>query len=330
MSYGAGGEKWTWTIANYLKYKGYKVEIYALPYAPHGRRVVKPEKVLDNIPYHESWIHNVDADIAYIFYNPLAYIPFRCNSLKIAGIHTNVYFLPKSPPITYGGAAVFSRFLYKAIGRFDLSLYDAVHLVNKGANVRHKKVFNISNFVDTDKYKPLTSKFDRFTVLFCGRPIWQKGWDIFLKTAILSKKKHNNVDFAWVGGYDEKIRKYVRCLGYVSTDEQMADIYSSSHLVLQPSRSEGGYPPLSILESLACGTPAIVTPLKIYHGIELPLIYASTTEDILRKISEIRRNWVNGTYDELSRKCRSRVGIFAKKTVLPKIENMFIEMNKSV
>jgi len=70
-------------------------------------------------------------------------------------MHSNVYFLPRTPPITYGIPAVAARLLYKVIGLADLSFYSAVHVVNKAIRVKHLRVFYVPLFVDTNTYRPL-------------------------------------------------------------------------------------------------------------------------------------------------------------------------------
>jgi hypothetical protein len=40
LSYGGGGEKWSWIVARHLRSRGHEVEVRALPYTPHSRRVI--------------------------------------------------------------------------------------------------------------------------------------------------------------------------------------------------------------------------------------------------------------------------------------------------
>ena len=56
-----------------------------------------------------------------------------------------------------------------------------------------------------------------------------------------------------------KYANYVHTLGKLPTRDLLVDLYSQSHAVIIPSRYEGF--PLTALESLACGTPIIVSRL---------------------------------------------------------------------
>ena len=325
LSYGGGGEKWAWTVAKYLRVRGHDVEVYALPYTPNNRRVVDTTEVLNGIEYHESWIHEVDADVAYVFYNPLAYLFFKCRCPRIAGMHSNIYFMPRTPPITYGIVPIASRLLYKAIGVADISLYDAVHVVNRALKVRHRRAIYIPDFVDVSVYRPVSNRRDNFTVLFVGRPSWQKGWDIFLSVAKMMKSNGHNIDFLWVGGHS--IQGLIEGLGYIASDHELAKIYSSSHVVLYPSRSDTFS--LVIVESLACGTPVITTPIQTHRELELPLIYASTPREFYHRILELYKIWLKDpqTFNLWRKKLRESVMKYDMSFILPKIEGMLIDVS---
>jgi len=327
LSYGGGGEKWAWTVARYLKERGYNVEVRTLPYVPHGRRVVDPAKVLGDIPYYEAWMHTVDADIAYVFYNPFAYIFFKCtrNCIRIAGMHSNVYFLSRTPPVTYGIPAVAARLLYKVIGLADLSLYDVVHVVNKAIRVRHPRVLYVPLFVDTNTCKPLAKKRDKFTVLFVGRPSWQKGWDIFVQVAKTLKKRGVDVEFLCAGCTTHD--SFIQGLGYIDSDRELAKVYSSAHITLHPSRSDTFG--LVILESLACGTPVITTPIETHTSLELPLIHSSTVKEFLKKVLEVKKLYEKRPedYQRLADMGRKAVEErYDVKKVLQKFEGMIVSL----
>ena len=46
---------------------------------------------------------------------------------------------------------------------------------------------------------------------------------------------------------------------------------------------------LAILESLACGTPVVTTPIPAHLGLELPLFLASTVDDFVKAIMKIHK-----------------------------------------
>lgn len=325
LSYGGGGEKWSWIVARYLRSKGHDVEVHALPYTPHNTRVLDPIEVLKYIPYCESWRHHIEADVAYVFYNPVAYLFFKCRGcVKIAGIHSYVYFMPKTPPISYGAPAIIARILYKLIGGVDLSIYDAIHVVNKIHKVKHRNVFYVPHFVDMSIYRPTFKKRDRFTVLFVGRANWQKGWDIFLRVAKLLKTRGHDIDFWWAGGNLGHPSTVIHGLGYIADEVELSKVYSSAHVTLYPSRSNTfGFP---IIESLACGTPVITTPIETHKSLGLPLIYASTPEKFVQRILEIKEMYERRPEEYkrlIDEGLRAVERQYDSKKVLPKLEAMF-------
>mgnify|MGYP005831896823 CR=1 FL=1 len=322
LKYGGGGEKWTVNVANALEKRNHEIEIRALPYMPHKRNVLKAQNVLNkNIRYFESWRHSLDADVAYVFYNPLSNIFFRTKCPKIAGIHSQVYFLSKTPPITYGMPAILARSLFKMIGRGDLSFFAGVHVVNQ-FSIRHSNVFYIPNFVNTETYHPAKPKSDRFTVLFIGRPTWQKGWDIFLRAASILKRKHSGLELKAVGFSNENTGK-ISCFGYISDEDELAKIYSSAHVTLLPSRADTFG--VTILESLACGTPVVTTPSFPHKNLGLPLFYAETVEEFVKSVEQLRSLWIKDlvAYQKITKEAQNAAKKYDMQIILPKIEAMF-------
>lgn len=327
LAFGGGGEKWAWTVAKYLHKRGHQVEIHALPYTPHGRKVINSNelaKILDGIPYYEAWHHTVSSDISYMFYNPLGYVFFHCKSKKIAGIHTNVYFMPKIPPLNYGLPAILSRLVYKVMGTADLSMYDAIHIINKAIKVRHKRVYYIPNFVNTDIYKPMTKKRDNFTVLYVGRPSWQKGWDVFVTLANLLRSKCSNVEFIWVGGTCNRANG-IKGLGYVTREQELARLYSSAHVTVYPSRADNF--PLVVVESLACGTPVLTTGIPAHLSLDLPLLFANNVDEFSQKIMNLYNEWKKDPdyFASLGIKLRNLAMRYDSKNILPIFERMLKE-----
>jgi glycosyltransferase involved in cell wall biosynthesis len=329
LAYGGGGEKWALTVANTLKKRGHNIQIFALPYTPKKRRVTDIQSLLaKDIQYNEGWSHEVNADVAYVFYNPLSYVFFRTKCPTIAGFHSSIYFLPKTPPITYGVPAISARLLYKLIGRVDLSFFNAVHVVSR-SKIKHRKIFYIPNFVNTSIYKPRGNKREKFTVLFAGRPSWQKGWDIVLETAALTKKELENVNFLWVGGYESKIQNLMTCLGYVKDELELSRIYSAAHLTLFPARADtfGN----TIVESLACGTPVATTPTTPHRALGVPLFYGNSAYDFCKIIKQLKELWTKdrNSYLEMSRRACEMVKKYDMLKIIPRLEKMFVEVAKT-
>jgi len=188
ISYVGGGERFLLELARLLSERGYECEVRALPIR---RGQILP--TFNGVNYVESWLHRFDADVAYFIYAPLIHRLFRTDAPKIAGIH-GAPFLPElSSPEAFPRNPVelfrlhdpyFTLAFYwrKMFRWHDLRAFDAVHMINHG-KVVHEKVFHIPLFVDTSFYSPKGGKDDSFTALFIGRPLWKKGFDVFVKAA---------------------------------------------------------------------------------------------------------------------------------------------------
>lgn len=119
----------------------------------------------------------------------------------------------------------------------------------------------IPNGVDTHLFRPLDRLRSREELgmpadsrigLFVGRPEYAKGYDIFLQIA----RRMPDVTFVHIGPTDGRREPNVRALGRVSHD-RMPIHYAAADFLVLPSRYEGFN--LSILESLACGRPIVVS-----------------------------------------------------------------------
>jgi glycosyltransferase involved in cell wall biosynthesis len=128
-----------------------------------------------------------------------------------------------------------------------------------------KKVFLIPEFINTDYFKPTKSKIDEFTMLVRYDPSFKGGFYTFLKAlGILSKS--NQLNIIMIGNEPpcqtlNIVNKYVNSVtsfGKVSRDS-LVDIYSKVHATVIPSAFESFS--LTALESLACGTPIIMSRL---------------------------------------------------------------------
>ncbi|MCP8320575.1 MAG: glycosyltransferase family 4 protein [archaeon] len=190
--------------------------------------------------------------------------------------------------------------------------------------MKHRKIYYIPNFVDTDEYKPVTNKRDKFTVLYVGRPSWQKGWDVFLTVAEALRSKYNDMEFIWVGGTGDEMSS-VRGLGYVTDDHELAKLYSSAHITVHPSRADNF--PLVIVESLACGTPVLTTRIPAHLSLDLPLLYANDVIGFSREIVDLYREWKKDPDYLVSPSSRLRdvTMKYDSKKVLPMFEKMLIE-----
>lgn len=289
IEFGGGGEKWLARVASFLLTRGHTVRIYALPYAPGGKRRVKRINILpEGVKYRESWFHRIEGDVVYVVYAPFVRFLFRFRGPIIAGIHSGLFLSEKPPKLSYGVVPIVAWVTFHIFGKNDLSKYSLIHAINQKTNLYTENVKYIPNFVDTYIFAPKETKKERFTVLFSGRPSWVKGYDIFLEIASNILKITNEIDFVAVGATDSHIDNVIS-VPYVSDEIELAKIYSSAHLTLVPSRSENF--PLTILESLSCGTEVLTSKIDNIVSLKLPVHYAETANEFVSKIISLYTEW---------------------------------------
>jgi glycosyltransferase involved in cell wall biosynthesis len=126
-------------------------------------------------------------------------------------------------------------------------------------------VVNVSRFtywIDLDKFKPISQTVakkklnwnSKFSVLFVGRLVKEKGILVLDEAALELKKSDISVYVAGNGPEFENIKNCI-LLGPVSQDK-LPTYYNAADLLIVPSIHEEGFGRV-ILESLACGTPVI-------------------------------------------------------------------------
>ena len=330
-SYWGGGEKEMYELAKGLRRSGHDVEVYALPYTLENRRKVDRSLIYDGeIPYHERAIHPVDADVCYFMYHPFAWLSFPTRAPKIASFHSQVWF--SRDRRGYGLVPRAAALLNDHLLERELGKYDAIHVhypASAGEIGRrapnHPQIYTIEHFVDTDVFRPNGGKGnDRFNVLFVGRPVWQKGFDLFVRLA------HDLADetsrFSVVGG--EAQEDGITSYGLVRDSRSLAKIIGEAHVAVFPQRVETTVVGRSVLETLSCGTPAVVmakwldSPLNDCGSLFLTDGYAS-----LRSVVEgFYRTWRTGAYDETRLSGQARrviVENFSFESTIRKYENMF-------
>ncbi len=135
-------------------------------------------------------------------------------------------------------------------------------------NVDKSKVHIIPFGTDTDKFFPKDKgkEFyfqEELIVLFVGRIIYDKGFDLLYKSIEFLRSKKRKIKFKVVGSVSEiylprfkKIEQNIEYLGRIPHDK-LNEIYNSAHLLALPSYLEGS--PLVTYEALAAGLPVIVS-----------------------------------------------------------------------
>ena len=333
LTFHGGGERFLIDAAKQLIKRGHKVTIYALPF---GRRPIDISETLQGIEYHEGFIHSLhDADVAYFIYAPIVHKLFFGKCPRIGALHAFVFLdelqhdeIRTMSRVDFLREFGFSRFVtnfyFSKLEKRKLDGFDAVHVINQEALKlvpAKKRVYYVPNWIDTARFKPIEEKTEKFTVLFTGRRA--KGFSTFVKIAEVLEKK--NIDFVAIGPDLESVGN-VRTLGFITNVEELVRLYSKVHALVYASRIDAF--PLTLLEAAACEIPIIALPTKAIRGLNLPLFYASSTEDFVKMIEEVQDFWQmkNENYVALAEKMREEATKYDVNSVFPKFLNMLKEV----
>jgi len=316
LRYWGGQEQSMVLAARALSARGHKVGICALPYTHKGVRVqdAKLRELLgEGISYSESWRIPARGDIAYAAYQPMFRLFIAQSCPMIAGMHVaSIHYLWN-----------LRTAVYRMAGRWDLAGYDAVRLLNDSVSVPHRHTYRIPNWIDTHEWRPVAGKRDPFTILFVGQRDREKGWDTFLDVSRELKSRNLPMEF-WAAGGAESVGG-VSGLGYI-TGEALAAAYSQAHLTVYPSRADMFS--RVIMESCACGTPVLTTPIPA-HKVQLPLLFAASTEEFTSKVMQMADLWARRPEEYLAQAAAARQSVIDKydvSVVVPAFERMLYEI----
>ena len=308
-----GIEKWICEAAKLLTQRGHSVEVNSLPYY-NGRRIVDSAEVLGDVPYREAFKHKVKADVAYVpYFVPFGWRLFSLTAPKIAGMH---------PAGVVQNTKCFRYWLSRSItDRLDLTCFNGIHIINPAFRTRYPGAYCIPNWIRENEFKPTGNKSQKFTLLFVGRQRKEKGWNMFLEIRKVFSASGIDADFHCTGSSVDGVNG----LGFVSED-RLPEVYSRAHVLVNPTVVDTFG--LVILESLACGTPVVTTPIPAHLGLELPVFLASSTDDFVRATMKIHSLWSHDpqTYDRICREARNAATKYDVERVFPRIERMFLEV----
>lgn len=152
----------------------------------------------------------------------------------------------------------------------------------------------IPNFIDTDRFKYQTA--DKGYALFLGRLSSEKGVDILLKAC--EKVREIPLVIAGTGPKEEELKQIVKdkglsnvtFAGFVSGEDLLNLVTEASFTVLPSQVYENC--PMSILESMAVGTPVIGAqiggiPELINEGIDGYTFVATAPSDLANKMKAL-------------------------------------------
>jgi glycosyltransferase involved in cell wall biosynthesis len=119
---------------------------------------------------------------------------------------------------------------------------------------------------------------------------------------------------------------FVEGLGFLN-DKDLAKAFSKAHVALYPSRADtfGNV----IVESMACGTPAITTSIPAHKEIGGPLMFARPRlEEFTRKLVELYVLWKehSDVYRKLSQKSLNWAQKYSVNAIFPN----FLYMLKAI
>jgi glycosyltransferase involved in cell wall biosynthesis len=317
IAYMGGGEKEMCSLANELVTRGHEVDVYSLPYMMGAKPKAVPEEVLKGASYREAWTHKVKADVAYIFYHPFSSLNFRVEGRRIASFHSQAFF-QKCVSRKYGLVPIAASYGTRIVGPLELRSFDGLHTHFPQPIIKHPQRFTIPHWVDTGVFKPDGKKNDEFTVLFSGRTLWQKGWDIYL--ALAKRMKELGIKFLYVGGFIDDAN--IQSLGFHSSDTTLSSIYNKAHALINPLRVET-FGKVAI-ESMACGTPVVTAPSAGEACPSLPFVFGRTVDEYEASILKIKALWEDGrAYRQLSERCTTAAQAFSVDSVVSQYEDMF-------
>ncbi|TAF07667.1 MAG: glycosyltransferase family 1 protein [Nostocales cyanobacterium] len=172
-----------------------------------------------------------------------------------------------------------------------------IHIIPGGVDINHFQ----NNLSRLDARKKLGWPTDRPILFTSRRLVHRMGIDKLLQAIATIKPKIPDIWLAIAGrGHIQEIlQQQVRELGLENNvkflgflpDEQLPIAYQAADLTVMPSQSFEGFG-LAIVESLACGTPVLCTPVggmpEILQGFTPDLITKSTTaESIAEKLEQV-------------------------------------------
>jgi glycosyltransferase involved in cell wall biosynthesis len=175
--------------------------------------------------------------------------------------------------------------------------WEKIHIITGGVDINHFQ-YNLSRL---DARKKLGWPTDRPILFTSRRLVYRMGIDKLLQAIATIKPKIPDIWLAIAGrGHiqnllQQQVRELglennVKFLGFLP-DEHLPIAYQAANLTVMPSQSFEGFG-LAIVESLACGTPVLCTPVggmpEILQEFTPDLITNSTTaESIAEKLEQV-------------------------------------------
>jgi glycosyltransferase involved in cell wall biosynthesis len=212
---------------------------------------------------------------------------------------------------------------------------EKIHVVPAGVDIERFQI----NMTRQQARQAMNFPLDR-PILFTPRRLAMRmGIDKLLQALVEVKRQVPDVWLAIAGKGASRIaleqqanelglQNHVKFLGYVP-DEQLPVAYQAADLTVVPSQSLEGFG-LILLESLACGTPVLSTPVggmpEVLHPFQSSLITESPTSDALStRLIELLTGQIPLPDRAASREYA--VGNYDWKILAPKVRDVFLMSN---
>jgi glycosyltransferase involved in cell wall biosynthesis len=324
-----GSAKVPYQLARAQAKLGHKVTIFASDYqakdqaAPEGVKLVKFKTIAsyqslrfspglflaDYSKFDIVHLHNYRTLVNILAANRLRKVPYV---LQAHGNAAPISFRKQIKPIH---DFIFRNFVLKRASHLiaDAEL-EIRHYFVEGADLDRVTVIPVG--IDTDEYASLPPRQNKGykTVLFLGRLHEIKGCDLLIRAFAGLKSTDVRLVIAGIDyGHEAECRKLVTDLGIAHKVEWIGGVYGKDKLqayvnadvFVMPSRYEMWG--IAFLESLACGTPVIMTDrcgaascLPKECGVALPFAECNLRDairdmldsDFASEYREFRRAWV--------------------------------------
>jgi glycosyltransferase involved in cell wall biosynthesis len=278
------------------------------------------------------------------FYNGLgAYLLHRKTGLPY---FSEIHHVPGHPRAASFRERV-DRFCTRLYTRWVQKHALAIRVVNAGQlpalleswGVRREKIRVLySLYMDFDTYRPREGEREKaFDLVFCGRLVPNKGIFILLEALGILKRKRGNIKLLMIGRgplegaiEDHLNRKglsdSVERVPWVADTEELARLYSRSRLLICASYNEGG--PRVTAEAMACGTPAISTPVGIMPELiregENGMLFEWDADELAEKVDRLLSD--EDLYARIRSNLAATVAPFERKKVIADLASGFKEM----
>jgi glycosyltransferase involved in cell wall biosynthesis len=359
LSNGGGGERWIEHVATQLQKRGVEVTVITTKYGTDSNLSIR-YKLLNNhirvlefdnyeflkIPklHHIREIAKLMGDIDVLYFNNafalneiIVYLLKGLTKTKVVSGYHGTF--PETGSLA-------RRAYHKLVNRTVSRGFDAHHVLNQERKALmlawgYAHVYKIPNGVDTTQFIPSEKRNDTFTILFAGTMNYQKGIDRFanmVERLNLMAPRTEGIRFIIIGSgkfsyiAETLQKKYdnVNYYGYVG-DHTLAGAYSSSHVLIYPSRyDEFG---IGILEANATGTPVIASNLAgpreiIMNGVNGFLIDSEVTEDLVKAVLHLRNLCYNSPAEY--QKCSKNARLHALKYDWTQVADEIMDMLRDV